>query len=274
MPDHNASDKHAAVSWQFLVNNVLGGPLDEDNLVQYDQLIQACLKTGAYCMIDVHNFARWNGDVIGQSGPAGVTDEQFVSLWQQLAVRYANEPNLMFSIMNEPHDLNVTQWAMTCQKVVTAIRNADATQLILLPGTNFDSAATLVSSGSADALLAITNPDGSTTGLLLDIHKYLDINNSGTHSECVMDNIANFTIVAEYLRQAGRQGMISETGAGTEQSVSDGHRTQAGRAQLLTWPSRAASNTFAPRTTLSPRTLTCLSASSRGVPATSRRSTC
>jgi endoglucanase len=180
--------------------------------------MQACLGTGAYCMIDIHNFARFNGDaaIIGQGGPP---DEQFVSLWTQLATKYKANDKVVFELMNEPHHLDVPLWAATCQKVVTAIRNAGAaSQMILLPGTNFDSAATLVSSGSADALMAITNPDGSTDNLLLDIHKYLDIDNSGTHAECTTDNVGNFTIVAEYLRGKGRKGLVSETGASSQAS--------------------------------------------------------
>ncbi|KAI3338828.1 endoglucanase 2 [Ustulina deusta] len=203
-------------SWQFLVNNQLGSDLDTSNLSKYDQLVQSCLGTGAYCMIDVHNFARWNGQIIGQGGP---TDEQFASFWGQLAGKYATNSKIVFELMNEPHDLDVGIWAQTCQKVVTAIREAGATsQMILLPGTNFDSAATLVSSGSADALLAITNPDGSTDNLLLDIHKYLDEDNSGTHAACTTDNVDAFTTVARYLRSKGRKGFISETGASSDAS--------------------------------------------------------
>ncbi|KAF2995149.1 hypothetical protein E8E14_004290 [Neopestalotiopsis sp. 37M] len=203
-------------SWQFLVNNQLGGNLDDGNLSKYDQLVQACLSTRAHCMIDIHNFARWNGGIIGQGGPS---DDQFVSLWTQLASKYATNDNIVFEIMNEPHDLDIDLWAQTCQKVVTAIRNAGATsQMILLPGTNFDSAATLVSSGSAGKMMAITNPDGSTNGLVLDIHKYLDEDNSGTHQECVTDNIDAFTELAQYLRSNGRQGLVSESGASSDAS--------------------------------------------------------
>ncbi|KAI1075401.1 glycoside hydrolase family 5 protein [Whalleya microplaca] len=201
------------ISWQFLVNNRLGD-LDQSNLAQYDQLIQACLATGAHCMIDIHNFARWNGGIIGQGGP---TDDQFVSLWSQLATKYAGDAKVVFELMNEPHDLDIGIWAQTCQKAVTAIRQAGATaQMILLPGTNFDSAASLVESGGAAALLDITNPDGSTDNLLLDIHKYLDEDNSGTHAKCTTDNIDAFTTVAEFLRNKGRKGLVSETGASSD----------------------------------------------------------
>ncbi|KAH8673927.1 glycoside hydrolase superfamily, partial [Xylariales sp. PMI_506] len=203
-------------SWQYLVNNDLGGDLDSSNFGTYNQLIEDCLDTGAYCMIDIHNFARWNGGIIGQGGP---TDDEFVSLWTQLATNYATDDKVVFELMNEPHDLDIDTWAATLQKVVTAIRNAGATsQMILLSGTNFDSAATLVSSGSAAALMSITNPDGSTDGLILDIHKYLDIDNSGTHEECVTNNVGNFTTLASFLRENGRQGIISESGASSDAS--------------------------------------------------------
>ncbi|KAI0841484.1 glycoside hydrolase family 5 protein [Hypoxylon sp. FL0890] len=204
------------ISWQFLVNNQLGGNLNSTNLAKYDQLVQGCLATGAHCMIDIHNFARWNGGIIGQGGP---TDDQFVSLWKQLATKYADAKNVVFELMNEPHDLDVGVWANTLQKVVTAIREAGATsQMILLPGTNFDSAATLATTGGAEQLLDIKNPDGTTDNLLLDIHKYLDEDNSGTHAQCTTNNTDAFNSVANFLREKGRKGFISETGASKDAS--------------------------------------------------------
>ncbi|KAK7458270.1 cellulase [Colletotrichum acutatum] len=203
------------VGWQFLVNNQIG-QLNAANLGKYDQVMQKCLATGAHCMLDIHNFARWNGGIIGQGGP---TDDQFVSLWTQLATKYKDNANVVFELMNEPHDLDVKLWAATCQKVVTAIRGAGAaSQMILLPGTNFNSAEFLVSSGSAEALAAITNPDGTTDNLIIDVHKYLDEDNSGTHKPCTTDNVESFRTVAEFLRAKGRKGLVSETGASSDAS--------------------------------------------------------
>lgn len=193
------------------MNNELGATLDSTNLGNYDDLLQSCLDTGARCMIDINNFARWDGEIIGQGGP---TDDQFVDFWTQLATKYADSENVVFELMNEPHDLDIDVWAQTCQKVVTAVRNAGATsQIILLPGTGYDSAATLVSDGSAAALLNITNPDGTTDNLVLDIHKYLDEDNSGTHEECTTDNVDALTEIGQFLRDNSRLGLISETGA-------------------------------------------------------------
>lgn len=121
------------VGWQYLVNNVLGGTLDATNAANYDQLVQACLATGASCIIDIHNYARWNGGIIGQGGP---TNAQFTSLWTQLATKYKNDANVIFGVMNEPHDLDVPTWATTVQAAVTAIRSAGATSQMSISSSN------------------------------------------------------------------------------------------------------------------------------------------
>ena len=205
-------------TWQFLVKDKLGSELDKTNFAAYDKLMQTCLDTGAYCMIDLHNFARYNGDIIGQGGPS---NDVFADLWGNLATYYAKNDKIIFGLMNEPHDLDIDLWAKSCQAATTAIRKAGATsQIILLPGTNFASAASYVSTGSAAALANITNPDGSTDGLIFDLHQYLDINNSGTHEECTTNNVEGFQTIAEWLRKNKRTGLVSETGASMSSSVS------------------------------------------------------
>lgn len=47
-------------------------------------------------------FHQWNGGIIGQGGP---TNAQFVSLWSQLATKYASQSKVIFGVMNEPHDV-------------------------------------------------------------------------------------------------------------------------------------------------------------------------
>lgn len=206
------------VGWQYLVNNNLGGTLDATNFGYYDQLVQSCLSTGAYCIIDIHNYARWNGAIIGQGGP---TNDQFVSVWTQLAQKYASQSRIWFGTMNEPHDVpNISTWAATVQAVVTAIRQAGATsQFISLPGNDWQSAGAVISDGSAAALSTVKNPDGSTTNLIFDVHKYLDSDNSGTHTECVTNNIDDaFAPLATWLRQNNRQAILTETGGGNTAS--------------------------------------------------------
>ena len=54
------------------------------------------------CIVDVHNYARFNGVLIGQGGPP---NEVLANLWSQLATHYASESRIIFGVMDEPHDI-------------------------------------------------------------------------------------------------------------------------------------------------------------------------
>jgi endoglucanase len=204
------------VGWQYLVSSP-GGTLNSANFANYDALVQACLNAGAtMCIVDIHNYARWNGAIIGQGGP---TNAQFASLWSQLATKYKSNTRVAFGIMNEPHDVDINKWATTVQAAVTAIRQAGATgNKILLPGNDYTSAGAFISNGSGAALIKVTNLDGSTTNLIFDVHRYLDSDNSGTHTNCVTNNVGDFQTLGNWLRTNKRQAILTETGGGASDS--------------------------------------------------------
>lgn len=51
------------VGWQFLTGDAQSGDINEDNFNEYNDLVNACLATGASCIVDVHNYARFSGKV-------------------------------------------------------------------------------------------------------------------------------------------------------------------------------------------------------------------
>lgn len=212
---HHFSQKHGMnvfrlpVGWQFLVNHKVGGPLNPTNAGLYDDLVQACLKVGAYCMIDIHNYARWDGKIIGQGG---ATDEQFASLWWHLAKKYKNEPRIMMGLMNEPHDVDMDRWTVTVQKAVTAIRKAGArSQLILLPGNHYSSARDF-HKNCAPELSRVKDIDGTVNKLIFDVHKYYD-DGRGHCSTDLIDDV--YRPLVTYLRKNRRRAFVSETGGGS-----------------------------------------------------------
>lgn len=202
--------------WQYLVADKLSGPLDETYMSQYDLWVQACLATGAKCILDVHNYGRWNGQIVGQSNGA-VKDEDLMDLWAKLAKRYP-QPNIIYEIINEPHDMNEPTWKNTVQKVVHAIRDAGSTSnWILLPGNAWTSAKNW-ETNSGD-LLTVTDSDGSTDRLIIDVHRYMDADGSGTTAECVQNTIDDsLAPLAAVLRRAGRRALLTETGGGNTTS--------------------------------------------------------
>ncbi|PPQ62910.1 hypothetical protein CVT24_006308 [Panaeolus cyanescens] len=205
-------------AWQLMTPS-LGGDIDATFFSRYDATVQAALgaSTQPYVILDLHNYARWNGQIISQGGP---TNEQYASLWSQVAAKYMDNPKIIFGIMNEPHDLqSVPTWVESVQAAVNAIRDAGATtQYILIPGSSWSSAEAFPNE-AGPLLLQVTDPAGGTDKLIFDVHKYLDVDNSGTHTECTTDNVAVFTTLANFLRENGnRQALLSETGGGNTQS--------------------------------------------------------
>ncbi|KAF4605040.1 Manganese dependent endoglucanase Eg5A [Pleurotus pulmonarius] len=205
-------------SWQLMTPTV-GGTIDPQFFSRYDATVQTALRQSSspFVILDVHNYARWNGAIIAQGGP---TNEQFASLWSQLATKYKDNSKIIFGIMNEPHDVpSIPTWVTSVQAAVNAIRAAGATsQFILIPGSSWSSAEALPTE-AGPALLGVTDPIGDKSKLIFDVHKYLDFDNSGTHTECSTNNIQVFTNLVTFLQNNGnRQALLSETGGGNTAS--------------------------------------------------------
>lgn len=88
--------------------------------------------------------------------------------------------------------------------------------MILLPGTGYTSAGGFETT-SAPALSKVTNPDGTTTGLVYDVHKYFDASQGGVSPNCDGNNHIedSFRPLMKYLRANNRQALLSETGGGS-----------------------------------------------------------
>ncbi|KAI0703463.1 glycoside hydrolase superfamily, partial [Cytidiella melzeri] len=207
----------AYCSWQ-LMTPTLGGPIDPVFFARYNATVQAALSTGpnVWVIADVHNYARWNNTIIGQGGP---TNDEFISLWTQLSEKFFNEPRIIFGLMNEPHDLNsVATWVDTVQQTVNAIRNFGAPNYLLLPGSSWSSAEAFPTE-AGPLLVNVTNPSGDNDRLIFDVHKYLDVDNSGQHADCVTNNVDVLQTLVDFLRENGnRQAILSETGGGNTDS--------------------------------------------------------
>lgn len=217
------------VGWQYLVNHDSSSKsLDAAFFAQYDKLVKAVTDAGAYAIIDIHNYGRWNSGVIGVDGPS---NDDFARLWSLLAAKYANNDKVMFGesslpvaikltsgIMNEPHDQDTKVLATTIQAAVNAIRKAGAdTQTIIIPGNSWDNAAVWASGANAP-ILQVTDPAGGVDKLLLDVHKYIDSDGSGTSHECTNNGLDMLQPLVSYLKQQGRRAIVTEIGGAVTDS--------------------------------------------------------
>lgn len=95
-PSADARSIRLPVGWQYLVgNNPASTSLDPSFFATYDALVQGVTSRGAYAIIDIHNYGRWNSGVIGVDGPSNAA---FASLWSLLAKKYANNGKVMFGM--------------------------------------------------------------------------------------------------------------------------------------------------------------------------------
>lgn len=93
-------------------------------------------------LLDVHNYARYRGSVIGESG-GNVTASDFADLWSRIAKIYSstdkNSP-ILFGLMNEPHNMKTTTILANSNAAIAAIRTTGARNLITVCGNSYSGA--------------------------------------------------------------------------------------------------------------------------------------
>jgi Cellulase (glycosyl hydrolase family 5) len=101
--------------------------IETDFFRRVDWAIGQALSRNLAAVINVHHYEEMNQDPV-QSLP------RLVGLWQQIALRYQNQPNsLMFELLNEPHDqLDDERWQEAFPPLLKAIRDSNPDRIILI----------------------------------------------------------------------------------------------------------------------------------------------
>ncbi|WP_254775438.1 glycoside hydrolase family 5 protein [Pseudoxanthomonas sp. GM95] len=199
------------------------GEFDPTQLKLLQKTVETASKHGIAVVLDVHNYADYNGQQIGSTA---VPMEVFADLWTRLANEkaFANNKQVIFGLMNEPHDMGATDWAKAAQAAIDAIRKAGANNLVLVPGTAWSGAhswGSLVAgrgTSNGDALAKLTDPANQ---MVFEVHQYLDKDSSGTKPECGDDEnigVRRLEGFTRWLREHGKTGFLGEFGASTDPS--------------------------------------------------------
>ncbi|RDL35283.1 (Trans)glycosidase [Venustampulla echinocandica] len=203
----------------------LGAKFNETHYDYFADAVNYITKTkGAYCILDPHNYMRYNdpsqqpmtGSVIGNTADLkAATTAQFGEFWGELAGRFKDNEKVIFGLMNEPHDMETSLVLANNQAAVDAIRKAGANQLILAPGNSWTGGHSFTQSwegyspSSSEALLNLKDPMSNTA---IDIHEYLDVDYSGSHTACNQSGPANLAAVTAWLKENSLKAMITEFG--------------------------------------------------------------
>jgi len=205
----------------------LGPIFNETYFTEFQRAINYITSSGSYAVLDAHNYMRYNdpsmqpnsGSIIGDitDSNAAMT-EDLAAFWAELATRFKTNPNVIFGIMNEPHDMETELVLKNNQAMIDAIRGTGATQLILVPGNGFAGAQRWLDSScdicapNSDIMMRIHDP---LQNFAFDMHLYFDNDTSGTHEECTLAAPNNLGPVTQWLSENNYKAFLSEFGAGS-----------------------------------------------------------
>ncbi len=198
--------------WERL-QPTLGEALDADELAAIDTTVDLATSAGMTVILDPHNYAYYNDAQIGSDTVSPTT---FALFWARLAAHFADQPKVVFSLMNEPYDLQATDWLADANLAIAAIREAGAPNLILVPGTAYTGAHSWtkdLSVGNNSKVMGdITDPQNNYA---YDLHQYLDADFSGRNRECsgAEAALAGIASVTGWLKANGKRGFLGEFGA-------------------------------------------------------------
>jgi aryl-phospho-beta-D-glucosidase BglC (GH1 family) len=76
-----------------------------------------------YVLLDVHNYFRYRGQLIGS---ANVSYTAFTKFWSKLAALYVDNPKIIFGTMNEPNGVSALMTLTAANAAIAGIRASGA----------------------------------------------------------------------------------------------------------------------------------------------------
>src|SRR3989344_7589550 len=77
-----------------------------------------------YCVIDLHNYHRYRGQLLGTSGVPIYT---ITNVWYRLAGVFKNNQRVVFGTMNEPYGVSYEEALRGANAAISGIRGVGAT---------------------------------------------------------------------------------------------------------------------------------------------------
>ncbi|ORY00986.1 glycoside hydrolase [Neocallimastix californiae] len=191
----------------------LFGEFNEFDITEYKKVVDATTAEGATVILDPHNYARYNNNLIGSEE---VPIEAFVDFWTKLAEIFKDNEKVWFGLVNEPHDMETDDWFKAARAAVDGIRATGAKNNILIPGNGWTGAWSWGKEawyGEANADVSLRYFSSEDENILFEVHQYFDTDYSGSHDTCVQrpcqNNLKEFV---EWLKTNNLKGWVGEIG--------------------------------------------------------------
>jgi endoglucanase len=198
------------IKWERLQPR-LNGAFDPFYAAQIDKLLADAAKHDMDVILDVHNYGRYRGGVVGTKD---VPLASYQNLLERMAQRWGKHPALYgYDIMNEPYGLADQYWPKAAQAGINGVRKFDRDNIIFIEGASYSSAARWPR--YADQLLDLKDP---ADNIVFSAHVYLDKDASGRYIGSPGKNfdtnvgVKRVTPFIEWLKKNGKRGHIGEIG--------------------------------------------------------------
>jgi endoglucanase len=243
----------SSTSRAVLTGSQVVATFEPSELAELKLSVSTLTNAGFTVLIDIHNYGTYtNASEVASSrggdrlGSANVPNVAFENLWIGLASLYANNPNVVFDIMNEPNTPPDPpgkpagyEWYLAAQAAVTGIRSIGANNLILICGNQFANPESFTLGGWSDPLKNIQDP---ANNFAFEVHEYPD-NAYGTGNTCTTGAAGSIQVAMNALqtfvnwaKQYKARGFLGEFSAGTE--VTTDPNCESGIGQMLTFLQR------------------------------------
>lgn len=164
-----------------------------------------------YLLLDPHEYGMINK--VPVSDPTART--AFVNYWTSLANATKAKTNIIYGLMNEPMKTTVvggisaTDWLAAANPAIAAIRATGATQVILVPGTDWTGGHSWLDNNAA-VMGGVVDP---LNKFIYEIHQYVDSDYSGTHRDAKLGSGSTVLVnVTNWARGLGKQLFLGEFG--------------------------------------------------------------
>ncbi|KAJ6031302.1 Glycoside hydrolase superfamily [Penicillium herquei] len=167
--------------------------------------VEFITNSGAYAVLDPHNYGRYNGDII-------TSTSDFGSFWTTVATEFADNDLVIFDTNNEYHDMDQSLVLELNQAAIDAIRSAGATtQYIFAEGNAYTGAWSWTTYN--DNMSNLTDTEDK---IIYEMHQYLDSDSSGTSETCVSSTIGQERLesATQWLKDNNKKGFIGEFAGG------------------------------------------------------------
>ncbi|MDC8831989.1 glycoside hydrolase family 5 protein [Alteromonas gilva] len=144
------------VRWSAHTSDTAPFTIDEHFFERVDWAIEQSLKNDLMVIINVHHYMEIFDDPAAE-------EAKFLSLWQQIASRYANQSSdLIFEVLNEPHhELTAARWNKLLPKAINVIRATNPHRTLFIGAAEW---------GGVPGLLKLAIPDDDN--LIVTVHYY------------------------------------------------------------------------------------------------------